>query len=211
MMAQPSIADIPEASLVQHLLSDGYWRSNILGIRDIPDETLDFQRVPLDSAPGNFEGDIDILLCSQSQPYAAITIEVKRIKVGAEALQSGQPNKLHAYKKGVAQANVLARIGFSQVYLCVLVVVDSREQNVGRISYAGPSPEIRNLIKHTISVSGLDQRIGLLQYEFIQPMDNVPPFMGGSAHGHLVRLAQAVTQPAALTRWVEQLVMPRSI
>ena len=209
MMVHPSIADIPEASLVQHLLSDQYWRSNILGIRGIPNDALDFQRVPLDNVPGDCVGDIDILLCSQNRPDSATAIEVKRIKVGAEALRTGQPNKLHEYKKGIKQANALMRIGFSQVYLYVLVVVDSREQNVGRISYAGPSPEIRNAIESTISVSGLDPRIGLLRYEFIQPMDNAPPFMGGSAHGHLVRLAQSVAQPAALTCWVEQLMVPR--
>lgn len=203
IMAHPSIADIPEDALVQYLLSDPYWRLNILGVRGIPQDVLDLQRVPLDNILGDFEGDVDILLCAQSQPDSATAIEVKRIKVGAEALRSEQPNKLHEYTRGVRQANRLARVGFSQVYLYVFVVVDSREQNAGHISYAGPPSQLRRKIEDTLSVSDLDPRIGLLHYEFVQPMDNAP-FEVGTASGHLLRLAQPVAQPAALTAWVAQ-------
>ena len=208
IMAHPSIADIPENALVQHLLSDPYWRLNILGIRGIPQEVLDFQRVPLDDAPGDFEGDVDILLCAKSRPDSATAIEVKRVKVGAKALRSEQPNKLHEYTRGVRQANCLARVGFSQVYLYVIVVVDSREQNIGHISCAGPSPKLRRKIAQTLSVSDLDPRIGLLHYEFAQAMDN-NPLRAGFASGHLVRLAQPVAQPAALTAWVAQTIAGR--
>jgi hypothetical protein len=121
-MIHPSIASIPEGSLVQHLLSDRHWRSRSLGIRGIPDNSLAFQRVLLSGAPGGFEGDVDILLCAKNLPNVATAIEVKRVKVGASAFRSGRPNKLHEFEEGVRQANLLARVGFSQVYLFVLVV-----------------------------------------------------------------------------------------
>src|SRR5205807_941816 len=103
------------------------------------------------------------------RPDLAIAIEAKRVKV-----RSGRLNKLHDFKKGVRQANLLARIGFSQVYLFVFVVVDSREQNAGRMSYDGTDSYLRSVIEQAISVSDLDPRVGLMHYEFVQPMDHAP-------------------------------------
>jgi len=115
MAVQPSISDIEEGSLVEQLLADPSLRSNLLAIQGIPPDPLYFQKVDLDGAPGGVLTDVDILLCAPGQPESAIAIEVKRVKVGANALRSRQPNKLHELKKGVQQANLLAKIGFSQV------------------------------------------------------------------------------------------------
>jgi hypothetical protein len=160
--------------------------------------------VPLSGLPDKPRGDVDILLVVPGRPDLATAIQVKRIKVGAAALRTRRPNKLHELKKGVRQANVLARIGFSQVYLYVFVVVDSREQNAGRISYDGPSSELRSLIRQVISPRGLDQRVGLIHFEFVQPMDDEP--LGSGTYGaDLVRLAESMAQPPEVTTWVAQL------
>jgi hypothetical protein len=45
------------------------------------------------------------------------------------------------YDKAVSQANRLAEMGFAQVYLFVIVVVDSRENNQGRYTYEGSTPD----------------------------------------------------------------------
>ena len=132
-------------------------------------------------------------------------IEVKRIKVGASAFRSGQPNKLHEFEKGVRQANLLAAVGFSQVYLYVIVVIDSREQNASRITYDGPTPELRHTIRSAISIAGLESRIGLEHHEFVQPMDSAPLGLG-TYFGHLDRIAQTAQQPTALTEWVAQVI-----
>ncbi len=204
-MVHPSIADIPEDRLVEHLLAHPYWRDAVLSTHGIPDNPLDFQRVSLNDAPGGLQGDVDILVCAKDQPHLATAIEVKRVKVGAAAFRSGQPNKLQEYEKGVRQANLLSRVGFSQVYLFVLVVVDSREHNAGRTTYDGPTPELRAVIDNAIGPRDLDRRVGLIHHEFVQPMDYAPLGVGAGGK-HLVRLAECAEQPAALTNWVAQLV-----
>jgi len=128
IMEHRSITGIREEELVQMLLSDPLGRIDLLGIKGIPSAALDYQGVLLNSVPGNFKGDIDILLCTPDRPDSAIAIEVKKIKVGASAFQSGTPNRLEGFEKGVDQANRLACVGFSQVYFYVFVTVDSRER-----------------------------------------------------------------------------------
>jgi hypothetical protein len=125
----PSVADIVEHDLVDLILDgpDSYWRSNIFRLKGISDDSVAVRRVPLRDAPGANEGDIDILLCSPNEPWLATAIEVKRIKVGPRAFLTGEPNKLHELETAVFQAEKLVSIGFSQVYLYVLVAVDSRE------------------------------------------------------------------------------------
>ena len=118
-------------------------------------------------------------------------IEVKRIKVSGAAFKTGRPNKLHEYDKAVKQANRLAQVGFAQVYLYVIVVVDSRENNEGRYTYNGLTAELRAKIEAIFSLEQLESRIGLVRHEFVQSMDH-PPLELGTYSGHLIRLAQEV-------------------
>jgi hypothetical protein len=206
-----SVADIPEPELVAQLVEDKHWwLSNVLEIRDIPRNSLACKSVPLAGLPGEPEGDVDILLWVPGRVDEAIAIQVKRIKVGIKAVRTCRPNKLHEFEVGVRQANLLARLGFSQVYLWVFVVVDTREQNAGQITYAGLGPELYGKISGHISSKDLDPRIGLIHYELIQPMDNVPLKVGVTT-GHLRQLAKSVAQPAELTLWVDKLKVERSI
>jgi hypothetical protein len=122
-MDHRSIAEIDEGELIGLLLLDQYRRLDILRLYGIPDDVHAFQQVDLKNVPGDFKGDIDLLLCAPSRPDAATAIQVKRVKVGAKALLSGKVNKLKKCREGVWQANDLARIGFAQVYLFVFVVI----------------------------------------------------------------------------------------
>jgi hypothetical protein len=87
------------------------------------------------------------------------------------------------------------------VYLYLIVVVDSRDNNKGAITYSGMTPELRGIVDNAISDHGLDERVGFVVLDFTQPMDHEPLTIG-SAGGHLRRLAREVTQPIELTRWV---------
>jgi hypothetical protein len=171
----------------------------------VPREGQFKTRVPLDTAPGGFKGDADVLLCRPSQPSVAVAYEVKRIKFGVSALRpGGRPNKLHEFKKAVQQANRLAQIGFSQVYLYIIVVVDAREQNRGTITFQGLSSELKSLVASVISPQWLNKRVGLCDLEFTQPMDHAPFTVG--THGlHLHRLATPVAQIEELTKWVAEI------
>lgn len=197
-----SIADIDEDELVQRLLSDQLWRKDMFELYGIPKGVLDKQKVPLATAPGDFRGDIDVLLCAPGHPEQAVAFEVKRIKFGMSALRpGGRPNKLREFDKAVQQANRLAQVGFWQAYLYIIVTVDAREQNAGKLSYRGLSAELKSLVASVINLQGLNARVGLCDLEFTQPMDYAPFTVG--THGlHLHRLATAAPQTEDLTKWV---------
>ncbi len=151
--------------------------------------------------PGEPRGDVDILLIPPDGPDQATAIEVKRLKI-----RDGSANKLHEFKKGVRQANSLEEIGFHQVYLYVLVAVDSRNVNAGEISYDdGISSELRHHIDQLISPHELHDQIGLMHQEFVQPMDSEPLGVG-TYGGHLVRLATGRARHYEVTKWVANVV-----
>jgi hypothetical protein len=102
-----SIAEITEADFIKRLLADFLWRSRVFNISGMPTEPSAFASVDLKGTPGNFLGDVDVLLCPGSQPELATAISVKRIKFGANAIRNGQPNKLRELKKATEQANRL--------------------------------------------------------------------------------------------------------
>jgi hypothetical protein len=207
MLAHDSIAEIDETKLVKLLLADPYRREGVVRLYGIPNDAAHFQNVPLVGIPGDVRGDVDILLCSPHRPDLATAIEVKRVKVGWDEICSGQPSKLGRLKKAVGQANKLAGIGFSQVYLYVFVVVDSREQNGGEYSFEGASMELKDVIQCEVSkrLGDLVPRVGLLQCEFTQPMDSTPLEEGASGL-RLVRSATRVEQTPELTEWVRQTI-----
>jgi hypothetical protein len=207
----PSVANIVEHHLVDLILDgpDSYWRSNIFRLKGISDDSVAVRRVRLRDAPGANEGDIDILLCSPNEPWLATAIEVKRIKVGPRAFLTGEPNKLRELETAVFQAEKLVSIGFSQVYLYVLVAVDSREHNLGKETYEGLTPKLRERIESAISKCVSNEGIGLLHCEFEQPM-NSAPLMDGGSRVHLKKPAQTVLQTAELTRWVAEKIARES-
>lgn len=204
-LTHPSVADIREEDLVDRLLSDVYSRSNYFELHGLPRGMLNKQRVSLNKAPGESKGDIDVLSCAPGRPEEAVAFEVKRIKFGVSALRpGGRPNKLQEFAKAVQQANRLAQLGFWQVYLYVIVVVDAREQNAGRLTYEGLSSELQYLVSSTITLEGLDKRVGLCDLDFTQPMDYAPLTVGtGGLHLH--RLSTPALQSAELTTWVKDI------
>lgn len=132
-----SIADISEDQLVKQLLSDSHWRTEFFEHAGMPQGMEDRQGVLLNTAPGNPKGDIDALLCVRSHPEQAVAYQIKRIKFGINQLRNRCASKLQEYEKLAQQTNLLARMGFWQVYAFVVVVVDAREQNSGKNTYAG--------------------------------------------------------------------------
>jgi hypothetical protein len=204
-LTQASIADIAEDKLIQRLFSDRLWGTEFFDLAGMPRRMLNRQRVLLDTAPGNFKGDIDVLRCAPDNPEQAVAYEVKRIKFGIPSLRpGGRPNKLHEFKKAAQQANLLARMGFWQVYLYIVVVVDAREQNAGKITYAGLSSKLRSLVYSTVSTGPLDERVGLGILDFTQPMDN-EPFVVGTHGLDLRRKSKPLAQNEQLTNWVRRI------
>jgi hypothetical protein len=202
-----SIADITEPEFIKRLLADICWRSRVFNISGMPAEPSAFASVDLKGAPGNFFGDVDVLLCPLSHPELATAISVKRIKFGANAIRNRQPNKLRELKKATEQANRLAEIGFHLVYSFVFVAIDTREQNVGKsISFAGLPVELKQFVDFAVTVQGLNPRIGLYRTEYVQPMDD-EPLSTGTFYGFLVRNAEPVKQADNLSEWVSHVML----
>ena len=197
-----SIADIREQDLVIRVLNDLHHRHALFNIKGLRITEADVHKeVQLRLFRAELKGDIDILVIPRGAPEEATAIHVKKFKVGRKAVRTGRPNRLDKFREGVWQANDLARLGFAQVYLWVFVVVDTREQNAGRFAYDGPDSLLRSRIQQAISVVGLEPRVGLMEFDWVQPMDRAP-FEFGTHGGHLRRLAKPVPQDPPLTAWL---------
>jgi hypothetical protein len=200
-LTNSSIAEIPEDRLIGYILDDALWGTELFQFAGMPSGMETRQCVPLDTAPGKPRGDVDILFCAPTIPEQAVAYQVKRIKFGINHVRNQVPGKLGEFEKLVRQANILARLGFWQVYAAVIVVVDTREQNAGKLTYQGLSSKLRSLISSAISTEFLDERVGLAVLEFTQPMDYEPLTIG--THGlNVRRFAKSITQSEELTKWV---------
>ncbi len=201
---QPSIADIAEDKLVERLFADPLWGTEFFELAGMPRGMLGKQGVPLDSAPGKFKGDIDVLRCAPDYLDQAVGYQFKRIKFGRDQIRNGMPTKLREYSKVAQQANLVARMGFWQVYAYVVVVVDAREQNAGENTYKGLSSKLKSLVYSAVTTQPLDERVGLAVLDFTQPMD-YSPFTVGTHGLHLIRLSKPATQSQELTSWVAKI------
>jgi hypothetical protein len=203
MFEYDSIADISESALVRTLLDTH--RDLLLGIDGFPHAPLVLQDVLLYGLPNRPEGDIDILVWNAERPDQPIAIQAKRVKFSISGVRAGEPNKLHELAVGRRQANRLSEIGFWKVYLYGFVVVDTREQNLAKnVTYEGLTNDVRSKLLGSISSANLDTRVGLINYELVQPLDHAPLSVG-TGSGHLVRKAQEIDQPAEVTNWVDAL------
>jgi hypothetical protein len=200
-LAHTSLAEIPEEPLVSRIVSDPIWGSEFFQFADMPSGMIHRRCVSLDTAPDNPEGDIDILFCAPQLPSQAVAYQVKRIKFGINQLRNGTPGKIGELRKLAQQSNLLARMGFWQVYAYVVVVVDAREQNAGKITYQGLTSRMRSAVYSAVSTHLLDERVGLGILDFTQPMDHAPFTVG--THGlDIRRFSKAATQGEELTKWV---------
>ena len=198
-----SIADISEENLVERLFSNPVRGSDLFELAGMPRKMANRQRVPLNTAPGDFKGDIDVLRCDPDHPEQAVAYQIKRIKFGINQIRNGTPNKLGEYKKVAQQANLLAQMGFWQVYAYVVVVVDTREQNSGSLTYKGLSAKLKAQVDSAISPELLKERVGLGILHFTQPMDYEPFTFGTQLT--LRRLSTPAVQSEDLTKWVSGL------
>jgi hypothetical protein len=209
-LVHDSVADIPEDKLVDRLVTDILWGRDFFQFYGMPSGMLNQQCVSLETAPGSPKGDIDILFGAPDLPEKAVAYQVKRIKLGITQLRDGNPSKLGELEKLAQQVNILARMGFWQVYACVIVVVDAREQNAGKVTYQGLSPQMRSKVYSAVS-SGMqffDTRVGFGLMNFTQTADSAPFTVG--THGLDVRrFAQPATQSGELTKWVAHLFQAR--
>jgi len=202
MNTQPSLAELAESALLRELMADPtWWRGRIMNVVGFPDVAQYFLEVSCAGLPGEPIGDVDVLVVPDDAPEHSIAIQAKRIKVGSNAFATGEPNLLTKLPKLRQQANLLAEIGFSQTYCYVLVVVDSRQNNNGEFRYDGLDQRLREKLGSLDFLSGLDERVGVMQFEMVQPVDD-RPLGAESFSGRCVRVAKQQLQPPEVTEWV---------
>ena len=81
----------------------------------------------------------------------------------------------------------------------MFVVVDVGEQNLAKnMTCEGLTKDVRSMLPSSISSANLDRRVGLINYELLQPMDHAPLPVGPWS-GYLVREVQEIDQAADVT------------
>lgn len=207
-LAHESLAEIPEDKLVDRIVTDIQWGREFFQYSGMPSGMESRQCVPLQTAPGNPKGDIDVLFSAPSLPEQAVAYQIKRVKCGINQLRNGTFGKLEEFKKLAQQTNLLAQMGFWQVYACAIVVVDAREQNAkeanaGKMTFKGLSSEMRSKVESAVSSATqlFDARAGFGVMEFVQTMDSAP-FTVGTHSLHVRRFAKSAAQGKELTEWV---------
>jgi hypothetical protein len=202
--SERSITEFREADLVDRVFDNPKLR---LAIGLPPLASLDWlHRLAVQLPPdtrGRQRGDIDILAIPPSSPEQSVAIEVKCVRVSASAFWTNEPNGLGNWPEGIAQANRLAERGFHQVYLYLFASVDSRTNNEGRLSYAGATPQLRERIRSSLQLGRLNPRIGMVENYFTQPIDE-PAFEIGTSQMEIIKMAEAIEQPEAVTQWVAE-------
>ncbi len=210
-LVHESLAEIHEDKLVDRIVTDILWGREFFQFYDMPSGMTNRQCVPLHTAPGNAKGDIDVLFCAAGLPQRAVAYQIKRVKCGINHLRNGTLGKLQEFKKLSQQANLLARMGFWQVYAYAIVVVDAREQNAseqnaGRVTFEGLSSEMRSKVESAVSSATqlFDARVGFGVMDFVQTMDSAPLTVG--THGlHVRRFSKPTEQSNELTDWVARI------
>ena len=203
-----SITEPEESELMSHVLNDVHYRDTLFNIKGMRSQNARvLTNVDLRHLDKNLAGDVDVLVIPNDEPGQATAIEVKRfqaiVRMNAQGHdEGGSPRRFRKLvEKGIKQANRRKKLGFANVYLWIFVVIDTRERNSGWYTYDGPDSLLRSQIHQAISPVGLDPTIGLLHFEWCQPMDR-PPFELSTHGGHLERLATSTAQPSALTEWL---------
>lgn len=206
------ITDLDEHELINTILHHPLNRYDVTNIKDVFSVSARiFERVEFREFSRTLSGDADMLVLPDDTPEQSTAIQVKRFvpQDGLEYMDAWQTTRMQRlFDAGVRQANHTLAVGFSQVYLYVFVLIDTREQNAGRYTYAGADAALQARVERSMSLTGLDPKIGLMAFEWLQPMDR-PPFELATFHGHLVRLAQRTPQPDDLTAWIRTLAQQR--
>lgn len=126
-------------------------------------------------------GDIDAILVSNKDYEHPSAIECKRIKFKANSVihDGERANKLNQLAKAVRQTNGLLRMGFSRVFLLVVVQVDARQQPMGNWLCKGLSGPQSKLVERSIPLQRLNSSAGVMVVELTQPADKEIYLAGG--------------------------------
>jgi hypothetical protein len=96
VLVHDSLAEIPEDKLVDRIVTDIQWGHEFFQFYGMPSGMENRQCVPLQTAPGNPKGDIDVLFRAPDLPQQAVAYQIKRVKCGINQLPASQRNTRQA-------------------------------------------------------------------------------------------------------------------
>lgn len=173
-----SICDFPEKKTVEYLLGNYFSKdlliSELASVSTTPH--LDFSPFAEISEPVlEYEdrkkiGDVDLLLIPKNRPDVSIAVEFKRVKVKCYSKDDESVNKVEEIRrKGIKQAKILADIGFSQVYLGIMLQYDGRKMRNEHIFFRYSDGPASNDVYDLIYTEKIDPRVGIFYLRLNQP------------------------------------------
>lgn len=157
------------------------------------------------TVPNRMPGDIDILIYEKESLDNAIGIECKIVK--SESRENGPPkiNKVASVqKKGTIQANGYAELGFSKVYLLVILLDDGRHyKNPNVIFRTTPSESLQELYGYDWKTK-MNDDIGIIYVNVNQFTSNHINQTKGLGL-HIERKAKFRKQNESLTKKIKRL------
>lgn len=206
-MEAHSVTEIAEEALCRQLFIDPTFSQPLLRELRVEATSLLALSTPTTRIAPNAKGpgDIDVLISATPHHENALAIEVKRVKVGAEAFHTGMPGKLQNLRRGVQQANLLAQLQFSRAMLLIVVVTDGRERDGLNFAFRGAETRaLRQAIDGFPGREKLAPKVGLAFVELTQPIDKDIADAGGIGI-RIARPPTMVTQPESLSSAVRAL------
>jgi len=206
---QPAaVTDLDEAALAEFLFSDQPVRHFVLGALGFPPNARVAHRVgaPFIESPNARPGDIDVLVCAAESARATV-LECKRVKVQPHAFETGLVNKLQELQTGAIQANALLQLGFHRTYLMVCIAVDGSQRSGYNFLGRGLTGDLVREIYSRVPLNLLDERIGVLAIEAVQPTTE-GIHMAGAIGVIPLRAPTPRTQSATLTALVTNYFAP---
>lgn len=195
-----------EPIMVNWLASHGSFKSLLTGELKIPFDTKMYPNVkePFISSYHNNPGDIDLLLIEPTNPKDSIAIECKKVNV-TKYSKLDEYNKINKIKKSVKQTKGLLGMGFSQVYLAIIVGTYGANYTEANFLYRGIDDQTFHEVFNFPDKENLNDRVGIMYIEIVQTTGNSLNFSGMINLG-IERLAIKQEQSNKITDKIKVLI-----
>ncbi|MCI0448209.1 MAG: hypothetical protein L0Y79_00285 [Chlorobi bacterium] len=195
-----------ENDFLNLLIKKSSFRELLLGELFLPFTTKFFTHIrqPFITYHNHKPGDIDLLLVDPYKPESAIAIECKKVNV-TTSIGSESVNKREKIRNAVSQVKGLIGMGFSKVYLMVLIGSYGADKLDVNYLYRGIRDESFKKVYNFPDREYLDDRAGIIFVEIVQPTGVSINYRGVFLVG-IDRYAQEQAQPKDITLKIKSLL-----
>lgn len=158
---------------------------------------------PIINSPYHVPGDVDMIIVNPDEPNHSIAIEFKKVNV-IVTHESEKINKIEKIKRAINQTNGLLELGFHKVYLAVVAGSFGAKNTKVNFLYRGMTDETFQKVYDFPDRENLDDKVGLIFIEIIQPTLN-PLDYTGMINICIENIAKEQDQPKELTNKIKSL------